>query len=57
LSKKEKENDTVELRVFVPGDLRNQFKGVCVTQGLTMSQVITEFMKNYVDQQHKNKDK
>jgi hypothetical protein len=51
LSKKEKENDTVELRVFVPGGLRNQFKGVCATQGLTMSQVITELMKNYVDHQ------
>ncbi|MBN3881513.1 MAG: copy number control protein [Nostoc sp. JL34] len=47
----------MELRVFVPGELRNQFKGVCATQGLTMSHVITELMQNYVEQQRENKDK
>ncbi|MBP5976531.1 hypothetical protein HW132_28320 [Brasilonema sp. CT11] len=38
----------VELRVFIPGDLRNKFKGKCATQGKTMSEVITALMDKYV---------
>lgn len=43
-----KEDGTVELRVFVPGDLRNQFKGKCATQGKTMSEIIAAMMKRYL---------
>jgi|GEM_PF-2039807 len=42
-----KNDKTVERRVFVPGDLRNRFKGKCATQGKTMSEVIAAFMENY----------
>ncbi|WP_231510532.1 copy number control protein [Fischerella sp. PCC 9605] len=46
-----KDEGTVEMRVFVPGDLRNQFKGKCATQGKTMSEIITAFMHKYVSGQ------
>jgi excinuclease UvrABC nuclease subunit len=42
--------DTAEIRVFVSPELRNQFKGKCVTQGKTMSEVLAEFMSAYVKQ-------
>lgn len=43
-----KNDGTVELRVFVPGELRKQFKGKCATQGKTMSEVISAMMQKYV---------
>ncbi|WP_373524866.1 plasmid partition protein ParG [Nostoc sp.] len=39
--------DMAEIRVFVPPELRQRFKGKCVTQGKTMSDVIAAFMENY----------
>ncbi|WP_414756143.1 copy number control protein [Anabaena sp. CCY 9910] len=49
-----KENEPVELRLCVSKDVKNKFKGVCAMQGLTMSEVIAQFMQNYVNQQHNN---
>jgi hypothetical protein len=40
--------DMAEIRVFVPPELRQKFKGKCVTQGKTMSDVIAAFMESYV---------
>ncbi|MGH1397063.1 MAG: ribbon-helix-helix domain-containing protein [Trichormus sp.] len=47
-----KDKEVVELRLSVPENLKNQFKGLCAMQGLTMSQVIAKVMQDYIDQQH-----
>jgi hypothetical protein len=50
--------DMSEVRVFVEPELKNKFKGKCVTQGKTMSDVIADFMDRYVkeDSQPKTND-
>jgi hypothetical protein len=40
--------DMAEIRVFVKPELRQQFKSKCVLENKTMSDVIAEFMVNYV---------
>jgi hypothetical protein len=40
--------DMAEIRVFVKPELRQQFKSKCVLENKTMSDVIAEFMANYV---------
>lgn len=42
------EEKTISLRIFMPESLRNSFKAVCAKQGKNMSEVVTEFVKNYV---------
>jgi hypothetical protein len=43
----------VAVRIFMPESLRNHFKAVCAKQGRNMSEVVTEFVKEYVAQ-HEN---
>lgn len=38
----------ISLRVFMPESLRNNFKAVCAKQGKNMSEVVSEFVTNYV---------
>lgn len=48
--------DMAEIRVFVKPELRQQFKSKCVLENKTMSDVIADFMANYVeDNQNKTK--
>ena len=44
----EKEEKIVTLRAFVPESLRNLFKSACARDGKNMSDVITEFVEDYV---------
>lgn len=44
----ESEEKIISLRIFMPEDLRNEFKAVCARQGRNMSEVVTEFVKGYV---------
>lgn len=49
--------DMAEIRVFVKPELRRQFKSKCVMENKTMSDVIADFMANYViAQKEKNND-
>jgi hypothetical protein len=45
--------DMAEIRVFVRPELRQKFKGKCVTQGKTMSDVIAAFMEKYITEDDK----
>lgn len=38
----------ISLRIFMPESLRNDFKSVCAKQGRNMSEVVTEFVSDYV---------
>ncbi|WP_414589581.1 plasmid partition protein ParG [Scytonema sp. PCC 10023] len=42
------EEKIISLRIFMPESLRNSFKAVCAKQGKNMSEVVTEFVKDYV---------
>ncbi|TFI52657.1 copy number control protein [Mastigocladus laminosus UU774] len=42
----------MSLRIFMPESLRNEFKAVCARQGKTMSDVVTEFVKEYIAKQN-----
>jgi hypothetical protein len=39
----------VALRAFVSEKLRNDFKAVCAKEGKNMSDVITDFIEDYVN--------
>ena len=43
-----KEDKIISLRIFMSQDLRNTFKSVCAKEGKNMSEVITEYVKEYV---------
>ena len=43
------EEKIISLRIFMPESLRNHFKGVCAKQGKNMSEVVTEFVRDYVE--------
>jgi len=43
--------DMAEIRVFVSPELRQKFKGKCVTEGKTMSDVIAAFMEQYIKEE------
>ena len=45
---KDIEEKIISLRVFMPESLRNNFKAVCAKQGKNMSEVVSEFVTNYV---------
>lgn len=47
--------DMAEIRVFVKPELRQQFKSKCVLENKTMSDVIADFMTNYVESENKQK--
>lgn len=38
----------ISLRIFMPESLRNTFKAVCAKQGKNMSEVVNEFVREYV---------
>lgn len=42
------EQKVVALKTFVPEGLRNSFKAVCAKEGKTMSDVLAEFVEEYV---------
>ena len=44
----EVEEKIISLRVFMPESLRNEFKAVCARQGRNMSEVINDFVLDYV---------
>ncbi len=44
----------VTVRAFLPPELRNSFKSLCVKKGITMNDVIVEFIKDYVNQEESN---
>ncbi|MCC5638584.1 copy number control protein [Nostoc sp. CHAB 5844] len=41
----------------MPESLRNSFKAVCAKQGRNMSEVVTDFVRNYVDEFEKSSTK
>ena len=43
------EEKTVAIRAFVSDKLRNDFKAACAKAGITMSDVLAEFIQEYVD--------
>jgi hypothetical protein len=38
----------ISLRIFIPELLRNEFKAACARQGKNMSEVVTDFARDYV---------
>ncbi|MDK2412267.1 plasmid partition protein ParG [Aphanizomenon sp. PH219] len=48
------EDKTISLRIFMNESLRNTFKAVCARQGKNMSEVVTEFVENYVTEHDPN---
>jgi translation initiation factor 2 beta subunit (eIF-2beta)/eIF-5 len=55
--KKDKEEKLVAVRAFIPSELRNSFKSICVKQGVTMDSVISEFVEEYVQEYEKEREK
>ena len=47
------EEKIISLRVFMPQSLRNNFKAVCAKQGRNMSEVVSEFVREYVTEHEK----
>jgi len=43
------EEKTVAIRAFVSETVRNDFKAACAKAGVTMSDVLAEFIQGYVD--------
>ena len=46
------EEDVVAIRAFIPKELRNDFKAACAKEGRSMSEVLSEFMEQYVSQRN-----
>lgn len=46
----ESEDKIISLRIFMPEDLKNEFKAVCARQGANMSEVVVKFVKGYVEE-------
>jgi metal-responsive CopG/Arc/MetJ family transcriptional regulator len=42
------DDKTISLRIFMQESLRNTFKAVCAKQGKNMSEVVTEFIEEYI---------
>ncbi len=42
------EEKIISLRIFISELLRNEFKAACARQGKNMSQVVTDFARDYV---------
>jgi antitoxin component of RelBE/YafQ-DinJ toxin-antitoxin module len=42
-------NKKVRLPIDIPENLRNKFKSVVYAKGLTMNNVITELIKQYIE--------
>jgi hypothetical protein len=42
------EEKIISLRIFISELLRNEFKAACARQGKNMSEVVTDFAKDYV---------
>ncbi len=40
----------VAIRIFMPSELRDDFKTVCTLQKATMNKVVVELVENYVEQ-------
>lgn len=51
------EKQLVALRAFIPPRLRNEFKSICVKEGLTMNDVILEFVEDFVKNHEEGKAK
>ena len=47
----ESDEKLVTVRAFLSPELRNSFKSICVKQGVTMNDVIVDFIESYVQQQ------
>lgn len=47
----------VALRAFIPPQLRNEFKSICVKEGLTMNDVILEFVEDFVKKHDSNRSR
>lgn len=46
----------VTVRAFLSPDLRNSFKSLCVKEGITMNDVIVQFIEDYVQEREKTKN-
>ena len=51
------EEKLVALRAFIPPQLRNEFKSICVREGLTMNDVILDFVEDFVKNHDEAKTK
>ncbi|MBN3949945.1 MAG: copy number control protein [Nostoc sp. NMS7] len=51
------EEKIISLRVFMPESLRNNFKAVCAKQGKNMSEVVSDFVRDYVAEQESSSPK
>lgn len=54
LSPMPEDDKIISLRIFMPESLRNSFKAVCAKQGRNMSEVVTDFVRNYIDEFEKS---
>lgn len=57
MDKQKSKKDMAEIRVFVKPELRQQFKSKCVLENKSMSDVIADFMANYVESEDKPETK
>lgn len=51
------EEKTVAIRAFVSEALRNDFKAACAKAGITMSDVLAEFIQEYVNKSESHSPK
>ncbi len=42
------EEKIISLRIFMPEELKNEFKAVCARQGANMSEVVVKFVRGYI---------
>jgi hypothetical protein len=49
----ESENEPVMIKVVLPREQRDKFKGLCALNGKNMNQVLSDFIENYIDREGK----
>ena len=47
---KDKEEKNVSIRIELPDELRNRFKSVVVREGRTMTDLVVDFIQDYVEE-------
>ena len=49
----EVESESVMIKVVLPREQRDKFKGLCALNGKNMNQVLSDFIENYIEREGK----
>jgi hypothetical protein len=49
----ESQSESVMIKVVLPREIRDKFKGLCALNGKNMNQVLSDFIDNYIEREGK----